>query len=87
MRSTQAASVALCKALREILKELRVNAGLSLNELGKRSDVDRVAISFIEQGKRIPSIETLAKIAMGLELPTSRLWQMAERRIKEDVAS
>jgi transcriptional regulator with XRE-family HTH domain len=81
---THAASIALCKALREILKEVRLGAGLSLNELGKRSEVDRVSISFIEQGKRIPSIETLAKIAMGLELPASRLWQMAERRIKEN---
>lgn len=80
MPRPQEASATLCEALREILREARIEADLSLNELGKRSGVDRNAISFVEQGRRIPSVETLAKISFGLGLPASLLWQKAERR-------
>ena len=50
---------------------LRKRMGLSLQQLGKRSDVSAAAIHKIEQGSMVPTITTLLKIAGALGLPVS----------------
>jgi transcriptional regulator with XRE-family HTH domain len=50
---------------------LRKSMGLSLQQLGKRSDVSAAAIHKIEQGGMVPTITTLLKIAGALGRPVS----------------
>ncbi|MCK6524856.1 helix-turn-helix domain-containing protein [Myxococcota bacterium] len=52
------------------LRQLRKRARLTQTELGLRSGGIRAGeISRFENGERLPSVETLAKLARGLELP------------------
>ena len=52
------------------IRLLRDQAGLTQTELGARSGGIRAGeISRFENGERLPSVETLAKLARGLELP------------------
>jgi len=46
---------------------LRKRMGLSLQQLGERSDVSAAAIHKIEQGGMVPTITTLLKIAGALK--------------------
>src|SRR5712691_6554853 len=50
---------------------LRKSMGLSLQQLGERSDVSAAAIHKIEQGGMVPTITTLLKIAGALGRPVS----------------
>jgi transcriptional regulator with XRE-family HTH domain len=50
---------------------LRKSMGLSLQQLGERSDVSAAAIHKIEQGGMVPTITTLLKIAGALDRPVS----------------
>src|SRR5258708_12400537 len=50
---------------------LRKSMGLSLRELGERSDVSAVAIHKIEQGGMVPTITTLLKMAGAVGRPVS----------------
>jgi len=50
---------------------LRKRMGLSLQQLGDRSDVSAAAIHKIEQGGMVPTITTLLKIAGALGRPVS----------------
>src|SRR5262249_7696735 len=49
----------------------RKRLGLSLQQLGERSDVSAAAIHKIEQGGMVPTITTLLKIAGALGRPVS----------------
>jgi transcriptional regulator with XRE-family HTH domain len=50
---------------------LRKRMGLSLQQLGERSDVSAAAIHKIEQGGMVPTITTLLKMANALGRPVS----------------
>jgi transcriptional regulator with XRE-family HTH domain len=49
----------------------RKRMGLSLQQLGERSDVSAAAIHKIEQGGMVPTITTLLKLAIALGRPVS----------------
>lgn len=57
----------------EKIKELRKRAELSQKELGERLNVSQAMIAQYENGKRIPKIETLEKIADALNIPSFEL--------------
>lgn len=56
---------------------------LSQEELGARCGLDRTYISGIERGERNPTIQTIWKVADGLQSVPSRLLEQAQRRIEE----
>lgn len=56
------------------MRALRMAAGLSASELAQRSGVSNSMLSRIERGLVSPSVETLDRIAGGLEVPTSRFF-------------
>jgi transcriptional regulator with XRE-family HTH domain len=60
--------------LARTLSDLRKSAGLSLYELGRRSAVHRIKLLRIENGvARYPTVETLHKIASGLNIEPTPL--------------
>lgn len=65
------------------LARLREGTGVTQEELSFRAGLHRTEIGLLERGGRIPRIDTLAKLAGSLEVPTSSLldgiaWQPGE---------
>jgi len=57
-----------------VLKQLRVDKGLTQEELAKRSHVKRSYIAVLEAGhKTNPSIAIVKKLAKALDVPVGRL--------------
>lgn len=51
------------------IRVARSLADISQGQLADRADIDRSYLSLIESGKRMPSVETIEKIAQALKLP------------------
>jgi transcriptional regulator with XRE-family HTH domain len=67
------------------LRRVRERAGLSQDTLGFRSELHHTAISLLERGDRMPRVDTLIKLAAGLdtdpcELLDGMTWSPRERR-------
>jgi transcriptional regulator with XRE-family HTH domain len=74
-------STKLSIALAEVLRQQREEADLSMTKLAIAARVSRQMISYIEQGKRLPSTDILARIALGMGVQPSELWRRAEERM------
>ncbi len=72
----------ICAALGEVLKEARIKAGLSFTKVEERSGVTRQMVSFLEQGRNLPTMETFCRIAYSLDQRPSEILQEAERRLE-----
>jgi len=57
------------------LAELRRSKGLSQEELAERSGLHAIAITYIETGKRVPRLDTVFKLAEGLGIEVSELFE------------
>lgn len=61
------------------LREFRLQAGLSQDELADRMDISSPYISMLESGRRYPSIEMIIRIAIAVEVrPGAILDKIAE---------
>jgi transcriptional regulator with XRE-family HTH domain len=76
----RSASCAFGRAVRRV----RSAQGLSQEELGFKSGLDRTYISGIERGTRNPTLESLWRIARALNVPASDLIREAERNLGSD---
>ncbi len=65
------------------LRRLRLAAGLTQEQLGLESGVQRNFISLIETGQNQPTISTIAKLARALGMKASDLVSAAEREARE----
>ncbi len=63
----------ITEVVKENLKIIRHTKNLSLDKLASRCGVSRAMLSQIEQGKSVPTISVLWKIANGLNVPFSDL--------------
>ncbi len=66
-------------ALGRALRKLRLAAGLSQEQLGLASGVQRNFISLIETGQNQPTITTIFKLARALDVRPSQLVAEAEK--------
>jgi transcriptional regulator with XRE-family HTH domain len=69
----------LDSAIGSRLKELRVKAGLSLNELAARSGVSRAMIGRIERAKSSATAALLAKLCAALDVTLSAVVGLSDR--------
>ena len=69
----------LCSEIARVLLERREACGFSQTKLAELSGLTRQMISYVEQSKRIPTVDTLAKLAAALNLPPSAILAEAER--------
>jgi len=69
---------ATLKSLAESLREERVRAGLTLDELAQRAELSAAHLSRLESGDRQPSVAALVSLARALGVPFSTL--LGERR-------
>lgn len=65
------------------LKEVRRLKGMSLRDLARRVEVSASFLSQVEQGKCLPSLQTLGKISAALEVKTDYLLRNEEKPAKE----
>jgi len=57
------------------LRELRVERGLSMRALARKSGLSANALSMIERGRSSPSVSTLYKLAGALEVPITCMFR------------
>lgn len=67
------------------IREFRLQAELSQDDLADRMDVSTPYISMLESGKRYPSLEMLIRVAIALEVrPGAILDRIAEGYVPGD---
>ncbi|RNF33975.1 helix-turn-helix domain-containing protein [Paracoccus methylarcula] len=71
----------LVAAFAATLRDAREDAGMTQEELAERADVSVRFISFLETGKRQPSLSALAAVSEGLGIPMSKLIVALEERV------
>jgi transcriptional regulator with XRE-family HTH domain len=68
----------LCSAIALVLHQRREACGFTQTKLADLSGITRQMISYVEQSKRIPTVDTLAKLAAALNLTPSSILAEAE---------
>lgn len=63
------------------IREFRLQRGMSQGDIEKRTGLLRCYLSRVENGHTIPSLETLQKIAVALDLPLSQFF--ADEQVRE----
>ena len=66
-------------SLGQALRSIRLAAGLSQEQLGLESGVQRNFISLIETGQNQPTISTIFKLATALDIKPSKMVAAAEK--------
>jgi transcriptional regulator with XRE-family HTH domain len=61
------------RALANRIRELRDRKGISQEELAHRAGLSRTGMGFLETGKRWPRLDTLMKVADGLNITVDEL--------------
>ena len=68
------------KAFGQVIRELRLERGLSQEKLSELCNLDRSYLSEIERGEKTASIRTIVKLADGLNItPSSLIAGMEEK--------
>jgi transcriptional regulator with XRE-family HTH domain/quercetin dioxygenase-like cupin family protein len=57
------------------LRELRLKSGASIRELAKKSGLNVNTLSMVENGKTLPSLETLQQLSFALETPIADFFE------------
>jgi transcriptional regulator with XRE-family HTH domain len=68
-------------ALAKRMKELRRKRGFSQEAFADHAGLHRVAVGWIEQGRRVPSLKTLVKISHGLGISVSELLKGVDKGV------
>lgn len=69
------------KIVGEVISEFRKKKGISQEVLSGLSDIGRTHLSMIERGERKPTLETLYKICIALDVKMSEVVSEIEKRI------
>ena len=70
-------------AFGRVLRQLRLNAGMTQEQLGLEADLRRTYVSILELGRQQPTLTTILKIAAALQTPAAEI----VRKIEVDLAS
>ena len=68
----------IAKQLGDRIKELRKETGLSQEKFALKIDMDRTYFATVESGKRNISLQNIEKIANGLNITISELFEGIE---------
>ena len=73
--------VPLHQALGDVLREMRLQKGMSQEQLAVACDRHRTYVSLLERGKNSPSVRTLFMMAEALEVAPSTLLKRVEKKL------
>lgn len=68
-------------AFGKVLRRLRIDAGLTQEELGFEADLRRTYISILELGQQQPTLTTIIKLAKALRRPAQEIVGMVETEL------
>lgn len=68
-------------AFGRVLRRLRIEAGLTQEELGFEADLRRTYISILELGQQQPTLTTIFKLAKALKHPAKEIVGMVETEL------
>ena len=68
-----------------VISTLRVQKGLTQEQLSGLAAIARSHLAALESGEKIPRADTLWRIAEALSVRPSRLIQMAEKTIEQEM--
>jgi transcriptional regulator with XRE-family HTH domain len=66
-------------ALAKRIRDLRKKRGFSQEAFADHAGLHRVAVGWIEQGRRVPSLKTLVKVSHGLGISLSELFKGVDK--------
>ena len=72
-------------AFGKVLRELRLNKGLSQEQLGFEADLRRTYVSILELGQQQASLTTLLKLAKALNIKASQLMALLEEKMSNKI--
>ena len=75
------------KEFGQAVRSLRLERGLTQEELAEKADLHVNSISFFERGLKPPALDTICSIADALGVPVSKLMSDMERRWEEKVVT
>lgn len=70
-----------------LLRNRRLDLGMSLEAVSERANVDLAGLSRAENSKKIPQPETLAAIGRALDLPLADLYEAAGYPLPQELPS
>jgi transcriptional regulator with XRE-family HTH domain len=85
-RFQMAVGITLRRRFGENIRQLRLSRGLTQEGLAEKSDLSVDAVRRIEWGTISPSLDTLSKLANGLDISLRTLFSTFEQRKRDDVA-
>ena len=68
-----------------VISTLRVQKGLTQEQLSGLAGIARSHLAALESGEKIPRADTLWRVAEALSVRPSRLIQMAEKTIEQEM--
>jgi transcriptional regulator with XRE-family HTH domain len=77
------ASHAECEKIIQLLKEERERRGLSKYAVAQQSGLSQQAIGYIEKGHRIPSLETVLRIAKAMNVDLAVIIKRAQKELSK----
>ena len=75
------ASHAECEKIIQLLKEERERRGLSKYAVAQQSGLSQQAIGYMEKGHRIPSLETVLRIAKAMNVDLAVIIKRAQKEL------
>lgn len=67
-----------------VLRELRMEKGISQETLGFDAERDRTYISLLEKGRRSPTLDTMLALCHALDMTLVQLAKKIEARLEEN---
>ncbi len=73
----------LAVAFGVVLRRLRIDAGLTQEQLGFEAELRRTYVSVLELGQQQPSLTTIIKLAKALKIPAAEIIRMVEAEVDD----
>jgi transcriptional regulator with XRE-family HTH domain len=77
------ASHAECEKIIQLLKEERERRGISKYAIAQLSGLSQQAIGYMEKGHRIPSLETILRVAKAMDVNLADIIKKAQKAISK----
>jgi transcriptional regulator with XRE-family HTH domain len=77
------ASQAECRRIIQLLKAERERRGLSKYAISQQSGLSQQAIGYMEKGSRIPSLETVLRVARAMNVDLAKVIEQAHEEISK----
>ena len=71
-------------AFGKVIRQLRVDAGLTQEQLGLEAELRRTFVSVLELGQQKPTITTIFKLSYALNVPASKIIELVELELEEN---